>query len=1094
MRFLPAALAVFCSLVCALPAADTPTVETAVPDLLVSQGSGTTPIDLRNYFKITSITGQVVQFRTNLGTYNLEMLSTAAPNTVTNFLRYVNDGKYTNTIFHRSNKITTNTSNNLDIVQGGGFAVPATFAAQTHIATYSPIALEYNLPNTVGTIAMARTSSLNSATSEWFINLRDNTTTLGQANNGGYAVFGRVTGTGMTVVSAILALPIYTASGVYGSAFGELPLTGYTGGEPVAANFVTVNAAEVIPLFPTQAGQTAVVAFTVTANTNSTVATATVSGSTLNITPNQPGVTSITVRATDTNGNITEDTFRLKVGTPEIAVEQPVDTALPDGGARVFPLVHVGDTSDMVFTVKNLGNVELDLTGTPRVTIDGTDAAQFSVVAQPSSPVAASGSTTFTVRFTPTGSGVKTARLHLASDDSDESIYDIDVTGTGNFRPTLTLPNSPIVVEAAGPNGAVVNFTVSANDAEDGPRTPELSKESGELFAVGDTTVLVSATDTNAGKTDGTFVVRVRDTKPPQIGGTFAPLSLASDRTGKVLLPDYTGQATTSDVVGVASVTQSPAAGTLLSDGNTLITLTAHDAAGNTADTSFTVTVTPGTRSLLSKDGDVPGAGIDPKIPAGAKWGAFGLPSLTKNGSDIWAGWLATVKTSPTASFAAIFSGPLDGTPVLRLKKGESATDATGTALDRVSFASFRTPVFAGGEFAVPATVAGKGVVSLVNDTGLWVSAGGTLRGIARAGTPAPGVSPAKFLAITSVAMPSADAVFFTATLSGAGTKNSGLWRWTNLSGTQLVFRKGSIIDVGGGNMTIASIKALTSVPGSPGHGRYDASAPSIDVLLGFTNGSTAIGQVAPDGTLQVTQRSSVLDGAGRTILALGIPSSPGAAQDPTAIVIFKPDPALTVTTANNRIVYDFATAATLAQTGLGAPGASPAKFFSFLSPAAGFGAASERVTVFGATLKGSTTTRDTGLWTHNPTDGLTLLAREGSPPPGASAAKWLSFPSASVLDGRGPIFTAKLMPSTSVTTANNFGFWATDSTGTLRLLIRTGDKINGKKLKAFSLLGAVAGSPGQLRNWTGGDPSPRVIYRATFIDGSTSIVSTLVP
>lgn len=256
MRSLSAILLAIFAVAGSLRATDFPTVKTALPDISPAQGNTVPPIDLRNHFEVVDIHGQVVQFRTTSGNYNIEMLPATAPLSVANFLNsYVNTGRYAGTLVHRSDQ-------GLGVIQGGGYFSPPSSPSVTRIVNDAPIALEYNLPNTRGTISMARTSVLNSATSEWFLNTKDNSTTLGQSNGGGYAVFGRVTGTGMTVVDAIAALTVYNASSVYGSACGQLPLKDYTGPAlPVAANFVTVNAAEAIPLFPATAGQNAVVTF-----------------------------------------------------------------------------------------------------------------------------------------------------------------------------------------------------------------------------------------------------------------------------------------------------------------------------------------------------------------------------------------------------------------------------------------------------------------------------------------------------------------------------------------------------------------------------------------------------------------------------------------------------------------------------------------------------------------------------------------------------------------------------------------------------------------------------------------------------------------
>src|SRR4030095_8558845 len=254
MRFLPAILVFAFASTSALRATDFPTVKAALPDINTTQGGTIPPIDLRNHLEVTSIQGPVAQFRTSLGTFNLELFPAAAPATVPNFLNYVNGGRYINTFIHRSDQ-------GLGVIQGGGYAVTTVDPLDVdRIATDPPIVLEFNLPHTRGTIAMARTAVQDSATSEWFINTDDNTTTLGQANGGGYAVFGRVTGTGMTVVDAIHALTVYNA----GSPFTQLPLIAYTSGPVTVANLVMINGAESVPIFPAAAGQNSVVSFSVT--------------------------------------------------------------------------------------------------------------------------------------------------------------------------------------------------------------------------------------------------------------------------------------------------------------------------------------------------------------------------------------------------------------------------------------------------------------------------------------------------------------------------------------------------------------------------------------------------------------------------------------------------------------------------------------------------------------------------------------------------------------------------------------------------------------------------------------------------------------
>jgi len=140
---------------------------------------------------------------TNLGTLKLELNPTAAPLSVVNYLQYVNDKFYDNTLIHR---IVTN---GIFVAQGGWLTpAPAVQAGQR-----ATIALEVakGLSNLKGTIAMARAADLNSANSQFFFNLSDNTDL--DTANGGYAVFGKVI-SGTAVLDAMASTPTSTQYGL----------------------------------------------------------------------------------------------------------------------------------------------------------------------------------------------------------------------------------------------------------------------------------------------------------------------------------------------------------------------------------------------------------------------------------------------------------------------------------------------------------------------------------------------------------------------------------------------------------------------------------------------------------------------------------------------------------------------------------------------------------------------------------------------------------------------------------------------------------------------------------------------------------------
>ena len=204
MRLLPSLLVTTLAIAGRLlagPATDIPTVSATIPNKSITTTVGTPAIDLRNYFTVPGITGQVVQFNTSKGTFNVEMTTAStAQNTVANFLAYVNANRFTNSIVHRSDK-------SLGVIQGGGYLNNSSLSAVT---SSNPIALETGdtLPNVRGAFAMARGTAPDTATSEWFVNTVDNSANLPPASAGGYAAFGRVTGTGMSVVDAVQALPV----------------------------------------------------------------------------------------------------------------------------------------------------------------------------------------------------------------------------------------------------------------------------------------------------------------------------------------------------------------------------------------------------------------------------------------------------------------------------------------------------------------------------------------------------------------------------------------------------------------------------------------------------------------------------------------------------------------------------------------------------------------------------------------------------------------------------------------------------------------------------------------------------------------------
>ncbi len=186
----------------------------------------------------------VVQMQTEFGEIDVNLFDETTPVTVANFLNYVANGDYNNTLVHRSISEF--------IIQGGGYYLDDSINEEldeafilTSINRQATIINEPVYSNVRGTIAMAKLScSPNSATSEWFINLADNSANL-DTQNSGFTVFGQITQSSLAMLDAIAVLPTYNL----GSPLTSTPLTQtYTGDVTTLAkeHFVFIDAMTIV--------------------------------------------------------------------------------------------------------------------------------------------------------------------------------------------------------------------------------------------------------------------------------------------------------------------------------------------------------------------------------------------------------------------------------------------------------------------------------------------------------------------------------------------------------------------------------------------------------------------------------------------------------------------------------------------------------------------------------------------------------------------------------------------------------------------------------------------------------------------------------
>jgi peptidyl-prolyl cis-trans isomerase A (cyclophilin A) len=230
---------------------------TAVPlAIIAAMAIGAAPTALR--------AATIVRFQTVMGNFDIQLFDATMPRTVTNFLHYVNEDTYDNSVVHRNSDTNDGSGTRDFVIQGGGYYLtdpvpPNTIMSAGSVVTIAPIADEpgggvAGPSNLRGTIAMAK-SGPNTVTSQWFINQGNNSFLDNPArSDGGFSAFGAVLGNGMSVVDAIGDLPLPSDFGfAIGAPFNDLPLRDFSGSninQVRVANTVTVQSVRVLTLNP----------------------------------------------------------------------------------------------------------------------------------------------------------------------------------------------------------------------------------------------------------------------------------------------------------------------------------------------------------------------------------------------------------------------------------------------------------------------------------------------------------------------------------------------------------------------------------------------------------------------------------------------------------------------------------------------------------------------------------------------------------------------------------------------------------------------------------------------------------------------------
>jgi hypothetical protein len=242
-------------------------------------------------------------------------------------------------------------------------------------------------------------------------------------------------------------------------------------------------------------------------------------------------------------------------GLPEINVKQGSTSIPSPTGTYSFGSTLINTNVDRVFTIENLGNGTLNLTGNPKVAISGTHDSLFTVTAQPPvSQITPAGSTTFTIRFRPTSPGATTATVTVANDDSNENPYTFTINGTGT-APEINVKQGSTDISSGGS----FNFGATRKDTAKSYTFTVENLGSADLHLAGNPRVSISGTGASM------FSVTT------QPAATIAPA--ASSNFTVRFLPTSYGSFTASVTIANDDSSESSYTFTITGTGNSLITV-----------------------------------------------------------------------------------------------------------------------------------------------------------------------------------------------------------------------------------------------------------------------------------------------------------------------------------------------------------------------------------------------------------------------------------------------------------------------------------------------------------------------------------------
>jgi hypothetical protein len=433
------------------------------------------------------------------------------------------------------------------------------------------------------------------------------------------------------------------------------------------------------------------------------------------------GTTTVNCTATDASGNVRSDSFTVTVrDTTAPALHLPADIVVdPTGSAGTAvtfsvsatdavdpaPVVACTPASGATFAIgattvactatDAAGNVG---SGSFTVTVRDTTAPTLSLpsdrVVEATGPAGAT--VTFAVSATDAvdpapvvsctpasgatfGFGATTVNCTATDASGNAATGSFTVTVRDATAPTLNLPGDR-VVEATGPAGAAVTFSVSATDGVDPAPVVSCAPASGATFGFGVTTVACTATDAAGNVGSGSFTVTVRDTAAPVFGEVPGDLAVEADGPDGAVV-DFAVPTATDVVDGTIQAVCTPASGASFPLGPTTVTCTATDSHGNAASVAFQVSVGDTTPPVLTLPDIVvvdPSGAPSAASVAGAAAGA--VVTFDASAFDLVDGPVSVTCTPASGSFF-----PVGRTTVLCQATDAAGNTAAGTFVVEVT-------------------------------------------------------------------------------------------------------------------------------------------------------------------------------------------------------------------------------------------------------------------------------------------------------------------------------------------------------------------------------------------------------------------------